>query len=142
MNVSASKAVCERWSYGSIGTMGIAICWSGPVTVWCGIGIGMYDMVLVSKCSMALCGLAGRGECIGVEWAHARDDNGKTPAMGKERPSAQWQARDVVLVGVVARGSGVEGGEMRQAGAEKTGTNTAEAQSQLGSDTGLQQYRR
>jgi hypothetical protein len=69
INVSASKAVCERWSYWSMGTMGIAICWSGPVTVWCGIGIGigMYDMVLVSKCSMAECGLAVDGEGVGAE---------------------------------------------------------------------------
>jgi hypothetical protein len=74
INVSASKAVCERWSYWSIGTIGIAICWSGPVTVWSGIGIGMYDMVLVSKCSMAVCGLAVDGEDVGVEWAHARDN--------------------------------------------------------------------
>jgi hypothetical protein len=69
INVSASKAVCERWSYWSMGTMGIAICWSGPVTVWCGIGIGigMYDMVLVSKCSMAECGLAVDGGGVGAE---------------------------------------------------------------------------
>lgn len=52
--VSASKV--ERWSYWSMGTKGIAMCPSGPVTVCMGMGIGVnHDMVPVSKPeSMAL----------------------------------------------------------------------------------------
>jgi hypothetical protein len=68
-----------------MGTMGIAMCWSGPVTVWSGIGIGMYDMVLVSKCSMAVRGLAGDGGDVGVGQAHARDGR-EALTMRKERP--------------------------------------------------------
>lgn len=51
-NVSASKV--ERCSYWSMGTMGIAICPSGTVTVCMGMGMGVAQfMVIVSKPSMA-----------------------------------------------------------------------------------------
>ena len=51
-NVSLSKT--ERWSYWSIGAIGIAICcWSGPGTFCIIIGAARYDMVVVSKPSMA-----------------------------------------------------------------------------------------
>jgi hypothetical protein len=49
--VSASKV--ERWSYESMGTMGIDMCPSGPVTVCMGTAGCAHDMVMVSKPSMA-----------------------------------------------------------------------------------------
>lgn len=79
MKVSASNV--ERWSYWSTGTKGMAICWSGPVTVCNGIGMGMYDMVVVSKCSMARGGVAVVGDGVAIDSAHTRGASGADPAM-------------------------------------------------------------
>jgi len=123
MKVSASKL--ERWSYCS--GSGMAICWSGPVTVWS----GMYDMVLVLKCSMAWCSLARVEEEVASESAHARN-NSYGAATRKARPRVQWQARGsgsrrVVVVNRERLGLwGWRGGEMRQGErAEKMGDETA-----------------
>lgn len=80
-----------------MGTMGIAICWSGPVTVCRGMGMGMYDMVLVSKCSMARGGLAVVGDGVAVDGAHTRD-------------TSAGSAVDCAVVGAIwalARGCGL-----------------------------------
>ena len=66
--VSASKV--ERWSYWSMGTMGMDMCPSGPVTVCIGMGVA-HDMVMVSKPSIVRLliawgwgsGLRGEGAC-------------------------------------------------------------------------------
>lgn len=66
--VSLSKT--ERWSYCSIGFMGMAMCcWSGPGTFCISIGVAKYDMVVVSKPSMAVVRI---GASAG--YAHARDE--------------------------------------------------------------------
>ena len=63
--VSLSKT--ERWSYWSIGFMGMAMCcWSGPGPFCISIGVAIYDMVDVSKPSMAVVR-------IGAGYAHTRD---------------------------------------------------------------------
>jgi hypothetical protein len=108
--------------------MGIAICWSGSVTVWSGIGIGMYDMVLVSKCSMAVCGLAVNGEGVGVGWAHARDDV-EALMPRKERRSAQWQAHDSGLgPGNLHGALGLEVERCGRQASGEDGDNTAHSQ--------------
>jgi hypothetical protein len=63
--VSLSKT--ERWSYCSIGFMAMAMCCcSGPGPFCISIGVAIYDMVDVSKPSMAVVR-------IGVGYAHTRD---------------------------------------------------------------------
>jgi hypothetical protein len=75
--VSASNV--ERRSYGSMGTMGIAMCPSGPVTVCMGTAGCAHDMVMVSKPSMAARRARG-GQRAGVGRAHARNAE-QRPAM-------------------------------------------------------------
>lgn len=76
--------------------MGMAKCWSDPGTPCISIGVARYDMVVVSKPSMA-------AVLLGAGWAHARGRR-----VGAS--SQQWVvARAVVsvVVSVVVR---VEGG--------------------------------
>lgn len=61
----------------------MASCWSGPVTVCSGIGMGMYDMVVVSKCSMARGGVAVVGDGGAVDSAHTRGASGAEPATSR-----------------------------------------------------------
>lgn len=59
----------------------------------------MYDMVLVSKCSMVQGGLAVVEDGLGVDLAHARDADQERAAAtreggrkgGRERAREQWQ---------------------------------------------------
>ena len=64
--------------------MGIAMCCSGPGTPCISIGVARYDMVVVSKPSMAVV-------WIGEGWAHSRGRQ-----VGQSR--RQWG-----VVGVVVR---------------------------------------
>ena len=108
--VSLSKT--ERWSYCSIGFMGMAMCcWSGPGTFCMSIGVAKYDMVVVSKPSMAVVQ-------IGPGYAHARDGRrGASDGRGAARvvegggsSSGEGQARLVVPVRRWRRGEAGDDG--------------------------------
>jgi hypothetical protein len=74
-----------------MGGMGIVICCSGTACI--GIGVVMYDIVMVSKCSIARCGRARVEKEVGVATAHARK--------WQQRPGGQAVCR---LSGVVSHG--------------------------------------
>src|SRR5687768_9946817 len=72
-------------------------CWSGPGTFCMSIGVARYDMVVVSKPSMAVVRFA-KG------YAHARDgregaSNGSGATVGESGGGSSGEARLVVTVG-------------------------------------------
>lgn len=60
--------------------------------------MGMYDMVVVSKCSMARGGVAVVGDGVAIDSAHTRGASGADPAVR----------------GALARGGGAWKGERRR----------------------------
>jgi hypothetical protein len=114
--VSASKV--ERWSYGSMGTMGIDRCPSGPVTVCMGTAGCAHDMVMVSKPSMAA---RAAGSC----WAAGRCRVGACAQPGESTGDAGARAawRRGGVVGVWAeRACGGGGGGVQKAGRDRPWT--------------------
>lgn len=76
-----------------MGTMGIAMRWSGPGTGWSDMGADKYDMVRVSKPSMARGGQAGAEDKDGVERAHARNCRARPGDGSRARAGGQAASR-------------------------------------------------